>query len=157
MEWVVKPQDVKKYNPNRSAFWRVVKSIVDVLEIADVEKDIWSSHIVWSNLYKLAPEKGGNPSESFCKKQFSGCLSLLKYEFEHYLPKRLLFLTGLNWAEPFLKGLSYNQIKNKPGLVKQIGKIQLESHIIDCVIASHPQGKPEKEWVNEVVSNFRAF
>ena len=54
----------KGYNTRRSAFWRVIRGVVDGLGIADVEQDAWSSHLVWSNLYKIAPANGRNPSKT---------------------------------------------------------------------------------------------
>lgn len=52
-----------RYNTKRSAFWRAVRGVVEGLGISDVEHDTWSSHLVWSNLYKLSPADGGNPSD----------------------------------------------------------------------------------------------
>ena len=90
------------YNTRRSAFWRVIRGVVDGLGIADVEQDPWSSHLVWSNLYKIAPANGGNPSNTLCAIQLAGCRDLFNLELTTYTPLRLLLLTGTEWASPFL-------------------------------------------------------
>ena len=50
------------YNTRRSAFWRCIRSAVGVLSIADIQNPEWPSHLVWSNLYKIAPRGGGRQS-----------------------------------------------------------------------------------------------
>lgn len=93
----------KGYNTKRSAFWRCIRGVVQGLGVADVEDAGWSSHLVWSNLYKVSPAGGGNPKGVLRKVQFRGCAELLNSELRTYRPSRVLFATGFDWAEPFLK------------------------------------------------------
>ena len=72
------------------------------LWIAEHSSNDWSSHLVWSNLYKLSPRDGGNPSGRLQNIQLDGCRALFNLEVETYRPGRLLLLTGWDWAEPFL-------------------------------------------------------
>jgi hypothetical protein len=90
------------YNTNRSAFWRTVRRTVHELKIADVEQDNWPSHMVWSNLYKVAPEAGWNPNGKLAKVQREKCRELLLHEVSTLRPKRLVFATGSDWAAGLL-------------------------------------------------------
>ena len=46
------------------------------------------------NLYKIAPRKGGNPSEAWQKMQREACVELLRAEIEFFNPTHILFVTG---------------------------------------------------------------
>jgi hypothetical protein len=160
MSWVFKDWDKNDgYATKKSAFWRVIRLVVAELGIDHFESPEWPSHLFWSNLYKIVPSKGGNPSERLCSLQFDECKSLLEEEIRSCTPKRLLFLTGLAWAEPFLAdfdpGLS---VSPQTKYVEATGKVNLiygnQSRI---VVAKHPQGKKEDIWVREVVNAFNSI
>lgn len=151
MSWVTDHwgENTQGYNTKRSAFWRSIRSVVKQLGIADVENTSWSSQLVWSNLYKISPSIGGNPNNTLCDIQFSGCSQLLNLELATYCPTRVLFLTGANWADPFLKGWEQRG-SDKFSYVERFGIYGNTRY----VVAVHPQGKPEEQWVNEVISAF---
>lgn len=155
MRWVTADWGANKgYNTKRSAFWRCIRNVVKHLNIAEVEGADWSSHLVWSNLYKVSPAAGGNPNGALCEVQFPGCAELFNLELRTYCPSRVLFLTGADWARPFLGAAN---LKKDAGLqyVKQFGLCDAgEGHQARCVIAVHPQGKPGSGWVREVVTVF---
>jgi hypothetical protein len=144
------------YNTCRSAFRRVIRAVVSRLRIAKVDdnEDPWSSRLVWSNLYKIAPCDGGNPNSKLQKAQRDGCVRLLEWELQQYHPRRILFLTGW-WADPFLKGAwEYREKPIAHFFVEAVGRLKCGPHIATCVVASHPQGKNETDWENEVVNAF---
>jgi len=144
------------YNTNRSAFWRVVRRVSKRLGVwYDEPEEDWSSHLVWSNLYKIAPHSGGNPSNRLCSIQEKGCIELLNEEIREYAPEKLLFLTGWNWAEAFLKGHDF-RLTGTNGFVDAFGTINTSgrNREIPFVVAKHPQGKPESDWVEEVIARF---
>ena len=148
MNWVQDYwQNPKGYNTRRSAFWRVILEVMEGLEIA-FENDPWPSHLVWSNLYKVAPAKGDNPGNRLCDIQLNGCISLFDTELEIYQPSRLLLLTGWDWAEVFIANDC--QIHGNAGFVEATGQREETS----IVVAKHPQGKPEGEWVENVLAAF---
>lgn len=156
MKWVTECWGSQQdYNTKKSAFWRVTRSVVGELGIAEIEQSNWPSYLVWSNLYKVAPEEGGNPNNTLCNVQFSGCCSLLELELFNYTPKRLLFLTGIGWAEPFLENIC-SVVQNGQVHVEAEGKFECNNQTTKVVVATHPQGKPEKEWVEEVIAAFQA-
>ena len=159
MRWVTESwgNSNEEYNPGRSAFWRTIRGVVDRLEIADVEQDSWPSHLVWSNLYKIAPEKGGNPDTALCRIQLAGCIELFKLELMTYIPSRLLLLTGNEWALPFLPdpddtlmGLAEFRYVERIGILT----VAPDKQPIRYVVAAHPQGKPEEQWISEVCCAF---
>ena len=57
----------KGYNTNRSQFWKVIRDVVDCLQLADTQykdRESWPSLLVWTNLYKVSPYCGGNPNST---------------------------------------------------------------------------------------------
>ena len=78
---------------------------------------------------------------------------LFRLELSTYKPKRLLFLTGMDWANPFLNAVNA-KINNKPGFlyIEGFGQISItEEIVVKFAVASHPQGKPEGFWIDEVM------
>jgi hypothetical protein len=137
------------YNSKKSAFWRVIHNIMNQL---GYEED-WSNNFIWSNLYKIAPADGGNPSAKLIKLQKEKCVQLLREEFLLWKPKIILFLTGMNWAGNFIKDITEIEINSvTEGLVEGTGVIRINNQIGKVIIAKHPQGKNESEMVNEIMS-----
>ena len=158
MSWVSEAWGEKEgYNTKRSAFWRVIKRVVGGLKIADIEVDTWPSHLVWSNLYKVAPAKGGNPGDKLCEIQLCGCRELFELELKTYTPSRLLLLTGWIWASDFLDSLKPTW-RDAPEFdyVERHGTLDIaeDQDPIQCVVAKHPQRKPEGPWVDDVCRAF---
>lgn len=160
MAWVVRDAGASdQYNTNRSAFWRVIRQVSRGLGVwQDGQEDEWSSHLVWSNLYKISPHAGGNPSNKLCEIQEPGCIDLLREEIREYAPERIVFLTGMGWAWPFMKGLGA-ELQAADGLVEAIGTISVPGADKETsfVVARHPQGKAESEWVEAVLSGFESL
>ena len=76
------------------------------------------------NLYKIAPKDSGNPPSKLCKVQFQQCIELLCAELVAFRPKRLLVMTKLNWAQPFVERLM-PQVREVAGYsyVEAVGNI----------------------------------
>lgn len=157
MRWVIDLEGAKPYNTRKSAFWRVIHAIKSALEPTSRDQSVWSSSLMWSNLYKVSPFKGGNPSSALMRLQLPFCFRLLEQEISQWSPKRLLFLTGLDWALPFLRTdhLSFEQ-QRSGSVVESIGLLHFSSLglSIPTVIAPHPQGKPEATIVREIIKAF---
>jgi len=144
------------YSTTRSAFWRTIKGVTEALDIA--KDDSWPSHLVWSNLYKIAPADHGNPLSRLRGAQVQACASLLKMELETYKPKRVIFLTGLNWANELWDKISgANEFTPQGGLmVDATGTFNLPTQRIRIVVAKHPDRKKKDEWVRSVLDAFKA-
>ena len=159
MQWVTDQWSNKteKYNTNKSAFWRVIRGVVAGLRISDFEETSWPSHLVWSNLYKVSPEAGGNPGKVLCRIQEEGCIELFNLELATYTPSRLLLLTGYEWASPFLPDTD-GAPEDVTGFqyVKRIGtrRVSPDKQPIRYVVAEHPQTRREQQWIEEVCKAF---
>ncbi|TGA97487.1 hypothetical protein E4665_11600 [Sporolactobacillus shoreae] len=150
LDWVKKAwgnNSENKYNTKKSAFWRIVARVFNIL---DSEKD-WTSKLIWSNLYKIAPAESGNPSNKLIKLQQDYCIDILREEINLYKPKCLLFLTGLDWAAPFLEGINeINVRRTQKDLVVAAGSVLIDGYIGRVLIARHPQGKNESKMVEQI-------
>ncbi len=138
-----------EYNMKKSAFWRVIKEILSELKITSAED--WASHLVWSELYKIASNKGGNPSAKLLNAQFEKCKKVLNEEIIEFKPKRILFLTGYDWFKDF-ENLGFNRDNIESSLVEWVGSYKNKN--VKVVVAKHPQGKNETEYVNQVIKYF---
>lgn len=88
------PSEVGDYRLSRP-FWGYSKEIWDTLYGAATSwQERWYQKIVWTNLYKIAPRKGGNPSEAWRKMQREACAQLLRAEIVFFNPTHILFVTG---------------------------------------------------------------
>ena len=140
MLWVTDQwQDKRKNATGKSPFWRVIREVVDRLNLGDVNTDDWPSALAWSNLYKVAPKDGGNPVQRFRAGQEPGVFDLLKREVEEFAPRRVLVLTGLDLFAPFAAhaGLA---------LIPESGPV-VEAHaIVDnthWIVARYPSRLPK--------------
>ena len=154
VHWVVDSWGNKHdYDPATSAFWRTTKTLLsELIQMNDEAVKRWSSKIVWSNLYKVAPKDGGNPSERLAGIQLKACRELLQAEILAYKPKRLVFATG-GWANDFLDMPCFlparDDFPNEH--VERFGTIVVGGENIGAyVVAKHPQGKKERVWVDNV-------
>lgn len=84
------------YNFNRSPFWQLCRQIIKLAG----EEENWSSRVLWSNLYKVAPYKTGNPNNKLIEKTIEGCIQILKYEISLYRPTHIVFVTDAWWFDP---------------------------------------------------------
>ena len=147
--WVTEPRGINDggYNPAKSAFWRTAKA---TLLRPDETDALWSSRLVWSNLYKLAPWKGGNPGSRLAAIQFPFCRDLLMQEIDLFRPRRIVFATGLNWVDRFLDHTRFVRSDLRPfgQNVLGLGDLVLKDEKVGkFVIAVHPARKPERPWI----------
>jgi len=146
-----------EYNTNRSAFWRVARRVGAGLDVLDAGHDSWPSAIAWSNLYKLAPHSGRNPSNAACEAQWPPVARLLAKEVEELAPRRVLVMAGKSWAEDFAieLGLSVQwdvgcDDANTPvaGTADALGA--------RWVVAAHPERKGDQPIIDAVISAFES-
>jgi hypothetical protein len=138
----------------RSQFWDTVREVARGLGL---DED-WASRIAYSNLYKFGPNRG-NPHASLCRAQRPGCLRLLDLEIAQLAPRRILFLTGWNWAEKFLgpEGIAFDVMEPCRGDVDRAGIIPASSSPIHTVVSKHPQGKQRAPLVEEILRAFKCL
>ena len=163
MSWVIDQWGPSEhdYNTAKSAFWRVIRRVsLELLGDAIGEEEDWPTHLVWSNLYKVSPYRK-NPGAPLRRAQRDACKELLKLEIRTFRPKRVLFLTGWDWAEELVCAPPES---GEPAGTRFVDKVwgqpldpQSGSAISSFVVAQHPQGKKEDRWVDEVLEEFRAL
>jgi hypothetical protein len=142
MLWVTQPDH--DYKTASSAFWRVARRILIELGAVHDEDEEWPSYLAWSNAYRIAPQKGGNPSTELCRVQFDNCVELLNTELAALQPKRLLVMSSTAW--PFVERLTARMSgANGYEYVKSFCKI---------VFSRHPERTNEGKFVDEVVRAF---
>ena len=153
MRWVTARWGLRdRYSTKKSSFWRVVRAVVNGLEIANVTDLAWPSSICWSNLYKVSPHAGGNPSRRLAAAQLHSCIDMLEGEISEWQPRRILFLTGLNWARPFVRSFGWDlKLHNDIGEIEAKGIASAGAQI---VIAPHPQGRREVRLTKSIVEAF---
>jgi hypothetical protein len=151
MDWVAAEWSAPKgkYATRRSAFWRVTRRVASGLGI---EGPGWSTRIAWSNLYRVAPAAGGNPSDPLCRAQEAACLDLLRQDLGTHRPRHVLVLAGENWFRPFGKGLGCVLTGVNEDAIDCLGVVG-ESKV---VVARHPQGRREAAMVARILQNFGA-
>lgn len=144
------------YSTKRSAFWRVINKTITQLEPHLKIEQEWPSKIIWSNLYKIAPVDNKNPNTKLQRVQRDNCIKIIREEILTWQPKRILFLTGFDWAKHFIEGIDEIEIKSTDELelIDGIGTIKFKDYIGKIAIAKHPQGKKESKMNEELKKVF---
>lgn len=152
LDWVLKlwGKTDHHYNSKKSSFWRVIRMLASQL----ANSGDWPvDQVVWSNLYKVAPQSG-NPSGRLMNLQFALCAQILRGEIEQQSPANVVFLTNLNWAGRFLKELEVNNELSRPLKFVQFAGIK---NGIKYVVGQHPQGKPEQPHCAEIIETLNTL
>lgn len=151
IEWTEKnmsqSKNQKKYNVNNSAFWRIIKGIT---QNAYHIQNNWSSQIAWTNLYKISPFEGGNPTREQEKIQLPYCKAILKAEIEILQPQFVIFLTSGKEKEFIWDnfGKTGHSIESKSwGKKGQYTTKLYKVNDMYFITSYHPQGKPDKEHI----------
>jgi hypothetical protein len=136
------------YNTARSQFWDTVRRVAVSLH-PEWSAD-WPSHLVWSNLAKVAPYDGGNPGSASLRLQrgLAGA-ALLAREVAELAPRRILALTGRWWFAPFADALG-GDLGQREGLV-EAAELRGEQHI---VVAVHPMTRSPEAVSDAIISAF---
>jgi hypothetical protein len=135
-----------KYNTKKSAFWRIARAIAGLA--ASGATDSLSDHLIWTNLYKISKPKG-NPSKKLMTAQFELCTTILDAEIDYFKPNYIVFLTGLGWVAPFLRGAIENTPDPSYKFVEKTGVYRGRKF----VVGQHPQGKNEEQHLREITAN----
>lgn len=155
-----------EYSLTRAQIWSYTKSIWDSLYGRETKLDErWFENIVWSNIYKIAPHNGDNPSDELQQKELEACKELLKQEIEYFKPTHIFLATAREyWFERFEdifeyveeKGTNISRGNNKnEDYVEAIAKyIYEDGSSANVVVACRPEGRAKDGYVNEVVKYF---
>ena len=149
IQWV----DERRYD-KASAFWSVIKKTTQNF----YPKEDWYSYVAWSNLWKLAPFKGGNPNVSLRDEQFDTCKKILEKEIEIFSPKFVVMLTS-GWETDFLYFLNSSNHPQSELTIKWWSTYEYETRLykindVAYIVSPHPQGKkadPHVEAVSKLI------
>lgn len=148
MEEEVVENDNGGYRPSKSALIRTMRNIATNYYMQN-----WSKHVAWTNLYKIAPFKGGNPSDSLCYTELDDCVKILKAEIDFLSPRVVVMLTRYNWAKDFIIPLNGGQepkcIDKETWDKYTALAYRLNGRLI--IVSEHPQGKPEKSHAEAIL------
>jgi hypothetical protein len=101
------------YSPSRSFFWQVTTYFMQQKFALAPNDWSWAERVVWSNLYKIAPQKGKwhpNPSDEDCVLQRPECVRLVELELQELKPTYCLVLTNDEWWAHFRTGLRTTEV-----------------------------------------------
>lgn len=135
---------VEQYNTNQSPFWRTAHRVATECGVIKTPST-WSNSLAWSNLYKLAPAKGANPTWAQRHAQLEMCVALLRKEIEELDPAIIMVVSGGDWWEPFNQALDQPTQPHDGEFVEAVG-----SNGRRWVVTCRPEEHPEDGFVNEV-------
>jgi hypothetical protein len=134
------------YSLASSSFWQISRLLAQEFH-ADEAGDEWPLHLAWSNLYKVAPDKGGNPSTTEARRQDElEAAKLLRMEIDCLKPHLVVLMTGWDWFEPFAELLEVKK-HSKEGVVVGVG-IHDGSRLL---VTTRPEGKIRGNFIKAVM------
>jgi hypothetical protein len=138
-------------NRDTTPVWRVTRAVL--MAAGRGREGTWARHCCWTNLFKVAPERG-NPSGSLRTTQEQrGALELLRGELTVYAPKRVLAITGWPWLKVFVASLGLTVTLGDDPYVAGIG-YGGDSRVIAERPDSRRLGRTEVAWVDRVLGAF---
>ena len=122
----------------------------------------WVDYIYWTNLYKISPANGGNPTDGQCKAQGEACREILRQEIEACRPTHILCFTDDNWITCqgytdfgvlFMLNATAGQVTDKTAYVKLTGEYQYgcpDGSPARVMITCRPEYKVKDEFCKAV-------
>ena len=146
------------YNLRTSPFWKTVKEITRRLNgwSEDGIPPRWYEHIVWSNLYAIAPKDGGNPDDAMQRAQRATCRELLREQINEFAPTHILFVTGQDWYRAFWENQPLCDMVEHNDQ-KQFGKYTVSSGLYhDCkvVVTMRPEFRTPADIIGGAMAAF---
>ena len=108
-------------------FWKLARVALDDLGLQ-------LNQIAWSNLAKLAPAAGKNPSNDLLWQQHDRGGVLLRQEVDELDPEIVLIVSGRGYAEPFIRGAGFAPAWDRQGALQFDGELGGRRWIV----VSHP-------------------
>lgn len=141
----------KTYYYSRSPFWRLIRKVLETYG----EAENWNQKILWSNLYKIAPRKNGNPSWTLIKQNLSLYIDIIVEEINTYKPDKVLFITDNNYFKPYDDRPSFADALNvtmKPHGQYIVGTGRYNNSSI--VVCKRPEFRDTDQMVIEIKNQF---
>jgi len=104
------------YNYNTSPFFQLCHAILEECGLGEN----WTKSFAWTNLYKVAPYKNGNPNNTLIGQTINQCATILRNEILLIKPTHIVFITDKWWYQP--KGYTRSrEAINKNAFVDMLG------------------------------------
>jgi hypothetical protein len=145
------PRHNKSYNSSLDPFWGCTKEIVMKLGICRDETN-WSSYIAITYLYKIAYSSNRYLTDKPKMMQFEYCREMFQLELSILKPKRVLFLTGMKYAQDFLELSDCSGLKD---CVCPLGVFDYGFHKAKTVVSVHPKKYHRENLVDLILKGFR--
>lgn len=147
----------KGYRAWSSFFWQTTIALMQHrLRITDDEEWGWHKGLVWSNLYKIAPQDyslkdekvKANPTESDRVLQRPEAVDLVRMELDELRPKLCVVLTNDTWWAPFRRGLPTRSIQAPLGESLECVERYQDTRI---VVVKRLRGMSYKKTVQDII------
>jgi hypothetical protein len=138
------------YNPGNDPFLCCVKEIALELGICENNTD-WASGIALTYLYKIAYCSKTYSSEKLRTTQFEYCKEIFQLELLRTKPKRVLFLTGMKYAQDFL---DLTHCSDSGDCVHNLGEFNYGFHKARTVVSGNPRMYKRSELVKSILNKF---
>lgn len=154
----------KRYCLDKKHYWTYSKEIFKRLTRMELLSPVWQEHIVWTNLYKIAPNSGNginNPDEQLKKAQLATCKKILNREIELYRPTHILIFSGYDdWFEPFadifseVKDSGIRNIQKGPNKNYEYVEATAKFGDSKVVISCRPDYRDKDRFVEQIINTF---
>jgi hypothetical protein len=126
-----------------------------------VNPNAYTQYFTWTNLMKIAPFVGGNPTESEFQYQVDICKKILKYEIDTLKPKNLIIMSGAitnynNWAYDFIEELGLSpEYKISKNLITGVYDYKKSRIITTIRPEALPKGSSKEDLLNSIIANLK--
>lgn len=100
----VEQEDGSRYHYARSAFLRLMRKTVGAFHGTE---ENWYRQLCWSNLYKVAPRNGNNPSWRMVREQIPQYREILRQEIILNQPDLVVFATDISYFDCYKDSKKY--------------------------------------------------
>lgn len=154
-------EDGKKYYYAKSPFLRMMRQLVGAFTGTE---ENWQRRLVWSNLFKVAPRNGGNPSWKMIRDDIPLYWELLRREILQNKPNAVVFVTDMNFFDPYpgsSKYASFRTLMNEvPGSKSEYicaaGSFA-DDNSIKVIVCKRPERRPVAEIVKAIHDTYQAL
>jgi hypothetical protein len=136
-----------------SAFWRTARQLLFEMNAGANLNESWPQYLGWTNLYKISPAAGGNPSDGECRAQFERCNRLLELELTAWSHVPVLVVAGYQWWKDFEGAWAFNGATGSRGFVEF--KSAANGHLL--IVAKHPERKKQPNYQDELIGAYRSL
>jgi hypothetical protein len=149
------PSEAANYWASKSFFWNVTfKTLCDYYTLGR-NSWAWSGKMVWTNLYKIAPEDA-NPNNIHCCMQQPFASELIKFEINELKPKHCIVPTNLEWWLPFRFHLNTNILKYDMKEYPQIAAVEKYNNTL-IIITNRPYVGNTDEFASQIIKTIKYF